>query len=61
MLAYVYRTHSDLLARLKYANFIDTVGAKILNPDPVPNTSVTNTLKEDSVLLQFSFVNEGDI
>ncbi len=28
---------------------------------PIDGTSVTNTLSEDSVLLQFSFVNEGEI
>lgn len=34
---------------------------RLRNPMPIPGTSVTNSMKEDSVLLQFSFVNEGDI
>ena len=45
-----------------YHAFKNSGTGEILNPNiPAGTSSVTNTLKEDSVLLQFSFVNEGDI
>lgn len=45
-----------------YHAFKNSGTGEILNPNIPPGTSsVTNTLSEDSILLQFSFVNEGDI
>lgn len=45
-----------------YHAFRNSGTGEILNPNIPPGTSsVTNSMKEDSILLQFSFVNEGDI
>lgn len=45
-----------------YHAFKNSGTGEILNPNIPPGTSsVTNTLKEDSVLLQFSYTSRGDI
>jgi len=58
----VYYLQVKGLLRTYYHAFKNSGTGEVLNPNIPPGTSsVTNTLKEDSVLLQFSFVNEGDI
>ena len=45
-----------------YHAFRNSGTGEILNPAPLPDSSsVTNSIQEDSVLLQFSYVSRGDI